>query len=118
MAGNDARAKAFDFAQETTKQILTLAAGIITVTVTFIGSDLKAYPSSTRTWLELSWLFFLISILFGVFTLMSLSGTLERPGEARTPSIYAPGIRVFGVLEVGAFMLGLAFTALFGANAA
>jgi hypothetical protein len=112
----DSLAKAFDFAQETTKQLLTLSTAIITVTVTLIGTELKKVPSGTRTWLEVSWLFYLLCILFCVFTLMSLSGNLERPGEGKTPSIYSPGIRLSAILQVVTFLLALVFTVIFGAE--
>lgn len=113
---DDSLAKAFDFAQETTKQLLTLSTAIITVTVTLIGTELKKVPSGTRTWLEVSWLFYLLCILFCVFTLMSLSGNLERPGEGNAPSIYSRGIRFCAILEVVTFLLALVFTVIFGAK--
>lgn len=118
MARDTAGAKAFDFAQETTKQILTLSSAIVAVTVTFIASNLKTYPSATRTWLELGWLFYLVSIALGVATLMSLSGNLERPGDGKEPSIYSPGIRICAILQILTFLAALVCTVIFGSKAA
>jgi len=102
--------KAFDFAQDTTKQIVTLASGIIAITLTFLNGRLTNYPSDTRTWLEVGWALYLVSVLFGIVTLMALSGNLERPGTDKTtnkanePSIYRCNIRGPSILQVLLFL--------------
>jgi hypothetical protein len=117
----DTLEKAFDFAQETAKQVLTLSSGIIAITVTFLNGKLKTYPASTRVLLEIGWLLYLASILFGVVTLMALSGNLERPNKPgqppKQPSIYAGNIRVAAALQLGTFFLALGFTLWFGSKA-
>lgn len=116
--------KAFDFAQDTTKQIVTVASGIVAITLTFLNGKLKSYPTSTRVWLEVGWLLYLLSILCGVITLMALSGNLERPGKIdktsntdKEPSIYRGNIRAPSVLQVLLFLLATVATVIFGAKA-
>jgi hypothetical protein len=115
--------KAFDFAQDTTKQIVTLSSGIIAITLTFLNGKLKNYPSTTRTWLEVGWVLYLASILLGVVTLMALSGNLERPGTNKTtnaandPSIYRGNIRGPSVLQVLFFLAATVCTLVFGFRA-
>ncbi len=106
--------KAFDFAQDTTKQILTLASAIITVTVTFLLGDLKNVSSSAQTVIEIGWGVYVLSILFGVLTLLNLSGNLERPGDGKSPSIYAGSIRCFSALQVITFVIAVGVTIAFG----
>jgi hypothetical protein len=107
--------KAFDFAQETTKQVLTLSSGIIAITVTFLNGDLKTYPQSTRQLLEIGWALYLASILFGIVTLMALAGNLERPNQPnKQPSIYARNIVVPSILQLLTFLAAVALTAAFG----
>jgi hypothetical protein len=117
---DDAAKKAFDFAQTVTTQILTLATAIVGLTVTFLDGKLKAYSSCTRLLLELGWLAFIVSIVAGVFTLMSLAGNLERPnaGKGAAPSIYAGNIRLFATCQVVFFLIALGFTIAFGWSAA
>lgn len=114
--------KAFDFAQDTTKQIVTLASGIIAITLTFLNGKLHNYASSTRTWLEVGWLLYLISIMCGVVTLMALSGNLERPGtdkanNANEPSIYRGNIKWPAIGQLLLFLAATACTLVFGFKA-
>jgi hypothetical protein len=108
--------KAFDFAQEVTKQLITLSTGIIAVTITFLV-DVVDEGGGRVGALELAWVFYLVSVAFGIFALMSMSGNLERPGEGKAPSIYAPNI-VFGSIgQILCFAAGLASTLVFGFTA-
>lgn len=111
--------KAFEFAQETTKQVLTLASGIIAITVTFLNGKLAAYPSSTKDWLEWGWACYVASILFGVITLLTLAGNLERPQKGEgNQSIYAVNITVPSALQLIAFFVATILTVIFGSKAA
>jgi hypothetical protein len=73
--------KSFDFAADTTKQLITLATAIITLTVTFskdiigVGND---YPKTLLAW---TWGVFIASLFFGIFALMALTGTLQPISE-------------------------------------
>ncbi|HEY9007886.1 MAG TPA: hypothetical protein VIM75_17220 [Ohtaekwangia sp.] len=69
--------KAFDFAADLTKQLITLSTAIITLTVTFSKDIIGKIDSSNRYLLLLSWVFFIISILLGLLTLMALTGNLD-----------------------------------------
>jgi hypothetical protein len=69
--------KAFDFAVDLTKQLITLSTVIITFTVTFSKDIIGNVDDSNRQWLFLSWLFFIFSILFGILTFMALTGNLD-----------------------------------------
>jgi hypothetical protein len=105
--------KAFDFAQESTKQILTLSTAILTLTITFQKDIVGAASAGDRWALTAAWISFLTSIVFGLATLLNLAGNLERPAND-TPSIYRPSIVLFSVLQILAFSLGLLFTLWYG----
>jgi hypothetical protein len=114
--------KAFDFAQDATKQLITLATGVIALTLTFLTDVIKKAPGSSADWLHAAWVVFLVSIVFGVFTLLNISGVLERPGKdeqevALTPSIYRPSIRVLSIIQILTFSTGVALTLVFGFKA-
>ncbi|WDF56896.1 hypothetical protein [Mucilaginibacter sp. KACC 22063] len=68
--------KAFDFAAETTKQLITIATAIITLTVTFSKDILGGAQESTKTFLIWTWGVFIVSIIMGIGTLMALTGRL------------------------------------------
>ena len=69
--------KAFDFAVDLTKQLITLSTAIITLTVTFSKDILGGVDDSNKYLLLTSWIFFIISIFLGVLTLMALTGNLD-----------------------------------------
>lgn len=69
--------KSFDFAAETTKQLITISTAIITLTVTFSRDILGGAENAPKTFLVWTWAVFIGSIICGVMTLMTLTGTLQ-----------------------------------------
>jgi hypothetical protein len=110
---DDAHQKAFDFAQETTKQLLTLATGIIALTITFLKDVAGTASHDDRLYLQWGWIVYLVSIAFGVLTLMALTGNLERPGDGGSPSIYRGNIRLLSIGQIAAFFIGTVLIVIF-----
>jgi hypothetical protein len=103
--------KAFDFAADLTKQLITLAAGIITVTLTF-STDV---PDLSRKWAFAAWVAFLTSVVCGILTLMNLTGHLQLSQKNNIePNIYATKIARPSQLQIFAFLIGVALTMQFG----
>lgn len=69
--------KAFDFASDLTKQLITLSTGIVTLSVTFSKDIIGEVDDSKSYILFTSWIAFILSLLFGVLTLMALTGNLD-----------------------------------------
>ena len=117
MAAMDAHiAKAFEFAQEVTKQLITLATGIIALTITFLVDVLQGHQQGVG-WLKTAWILYLLSIPLGIAALMAMSGNLERPGTGKSPSIYTTNIVIASIGQILTFVAGLALTLLFGFKA-
>jgi hypothetical protein len=78
--------KSFDFAADTTKQLITLATAIIALSVTFakdivgVSSD---YPKVLLAW---TWSIFIASLFFGIFALMALTGSLQPISDEKKKS--------------------------------
>lgn len=109
--------KAFDFAQESTKQFIALSSGIIALTITFSKDFIKSVPPEVRLLALCAWGFYLVSVFFGLWTLLALTGTLEpSKGEAK-PSIRGKNITIPSGLQILTFFVGLVLTAIFGARA-
>lgn len=103
--------KAFEFAQDTVKQLITLSTAIISLTVTF-SKDIISSPNADQQSLLLSsWIMFLLSILFGVCTLCTLAGSLE---SSPNPRIYQGNIRIPSILQILCFLIALILTIWFG----
>jgi hypothetical protein len=80
-------------ATETTKQIITLSTGVVTITVTFFDKFGPAAEdgTSTLTWtLIVAWGLYGMAILLGLVTMGAITGTLDSldrksNGQAMTP---------------------------------
>ncbi|WP_319549497.1 hypothetical protein [Desulfogranum marinum] len=111
---NDLRKTAFEFARDTTKQLITLATGIIALEITF-SKDFVTTPDQTvYVYALLSWLAFLASVFFGVWTLMALTGTLEAEKESVPVSIRGKNIKLPSILQIISFVVGLTLTVIVG----
>ena len=92
--------KAFDYAVELTKQLITLATAIITAVVTLFDKahvDAKLGGYGIKTAL----IIYLVSVIFGIFTLMALIG--NAAGNATSP--YTPNLRFFSGVQIVLFLL-------------
>lgn len=111
MSDSSNKAKAFDFAQDATKQLIALSTGTIAITITFLR-DLAAHASSDAIRsVEVAWLAHGFSILFGICTMLQLAGHLDKSEE---PTIYGGGITIMSLLQIVAFLVGVGFTVAFG----
>jgi heme A synthase len=68
-------------AADTTKQIITLSTGVITLTITFLDKIIQParpdIPHYVPWTMFTAWVFFGLAILFGVITLGAITGTLD-----------------------------------------
>ena len=69
--------KAFDFYADATKQLITLSTAIIALMITFAKEIVKTMPASGKIPLMLGLVVYLVSIWFGLGTLLNLTGQLE-----------------------------------------
>ena len=113
---SEARSKAFDFAQETTKQLLTLSTAVIALTIAFTKDIVAGGSTISKVLLGLSWASYLLSALGGILTLMALTGTLGAAGRSE-PSIMSKNITRPAGLQAVAFVVGLVLTIVAGAVA-
>jgi ABC-type uncharacterized transport system permease subunit len=114
---NKSDEKAFDFAADVTKQLITLASAILTITVTFS----KDTPVDARAWAFAAWIAFILSITFGIVVLQTLTAELQpkiQPATGnQTPSIWNRAIRSFSTLQIAAFLIAVGLTINFGRKA-
>lgn len=108
-------------AAETTKQIVTLSTGVVTLTVTLLdkivphgtGGGAIIVPAS----LAWAWVLFGFSLAFGLFTMMAIAGTLETIDEftngvttTKPVGIYGSNIRIPALLMIITFFAGMTLT--------
>lgn len=107
---------AFEAARDSTKQIMALSTGIITLTITF-SKDFAGEGSGQRILALMAWGVLLVSVLFGLWTLLALTGTLEANDKDTRISIRGKNVTVPASIQVVTFFIGLALTVAFGFSA-
>ncbi|MEX0777543.1 MAG: hypothetical protein WD042_17700 [Phycisphaeraceae bacterium] len=104
----------FEFAKESTTQLIALATGVMALTITF-ASDLVPEGKNNYIWLmKASWVFYFISILGGVWMLHAMTGTLcNGPDDLRHGHLFSCNIRLPSFVQIIAFILGTGFALAF-----
>jgi hypothetical protein len=102
--------QAFSSAQEASKQVLTLATGLVAITVAFLNNLKSAVSSSALVYLHLAWICAGVSVLCGIVTLMLLTGQLGRGEKFAPEAIYSRPIAWAFLGQFGLFIAGLALT--------
>lgn len=106
--------KAFDFALTMTKQVVTLSTGILALMITFLSDIVSDVGLITRIILLLSWSLFLVSVGFGVFTMMALTGNLDPKNWEENFSLYGSSIQTYSKIQMTTFFLGMLLAVIFG----
>jgi hypothetical protein len=109
----DWRAKSFDVLSDATKQLITIATGVIAATVIF-SKDLTL---AARVTALLSWIALTTSVACGCAVLLNISGQLRRAAENNpptVPTIAADGIRKSSIWQICAFVAGVLLLFIFG----
>jgi hypothetical protein len=110
-------------AADTAKQVIALATGVLTLTITFLG---KSSPPASMAPIAVAWAAFLVSIVAGVWTLTEITTALNALDklawdEANAPPGAPPPaprpffgafhsrIKAPGMVMMVAFFVGLGF---------
>jgi hypothetical protein len=108
---------AIEFASEVSKQLINLAAGVLALSFTFLKDLAKASHRRSK-FLLMGWGLLVISMPFGIMTLMTIAGHLARQGEATGQIIYegntvtTSGIQVFSFFGGLCCLVAFAWTAI------
>ena len=106
--------KAYDFAGDVTKQLITLSIGILTLCIAFtdkIFSSEVAHANSCLIFIALA--LFTISVICGIMTLMKLTGTIAKNPNNRNDYIYDCWTRRFSGIQMISFLVAVIFCMLF-----
>jgi hypothetical protein len=100
--------KAFDFTADLTKQLITLSTSIVTVSLLF-GEHFPK-QSVLAVW---AWTFYLVSAVFGLWTLMALTGTLAPVKPPPTDFDIKGNVRLPSALQIVTFGVAVILTIRF-----
>jgi hypothetical protein len=107
----------FASANDLAKQLITLATGILALSITFIKDVLKNNgPVITRP-LKWAWSLYLFSVVFGIWEMMAITGSIFQFVPSLTPTTqYGINVQIPGLLQVLTFLLATIFLIVYGAK--
>jgi hypothetical protein len=103
--------KAFDLAQDASKQVLTISAGIVVVTITFFDDFGAHSPHIAKILMAVAWGIYLISMISGIFFLFTLAGNLQGGTNL---DIYHSNSKTLSLMQVIAFLAAVLITIIAG----
>lgn len=107
----------FVSANDLAKQLITLATGILALSITFIKDVLKI-NGEVVTWpLKTAWVAYLLSICFGIWNMMGITGsTFDAIAKPNDPVTYKLNIIIPASLQIVAFLAATSFLTWYGAK--
>lgn len=112
----ETKIKSFEFAADLTKQLITLSTILIAISITFF----EKFTNEITKWVLISsWILLFLSLIFGVITLMALTGSLgkiQNDTELQASNIYKKNITFFSVLQIISFILGVLLLITFSSS--
>ena len=111
---DDRTKAAFESIRDSTKQMITLATGVLALTVTF-AKDFIGGGAQGRWLVHAAWYAFFLSAAAGVWVLLAVSGSLGNgPDSITHKDAYGLNIRLPALVQVLSFATGLALAVVFG----
>lgn len=107
----------FASANDLAKQLITLATGILALSITFIKDILKNNGQVITRPLKYAWFLFLFSVAFGIMEMMAITGSISEFGSNPTPhTIFDTNVRLPSFLQILTFLSGTIFLIVYGAK--
>ena len=106
----------FNSANELAKQLITLATGILALSITFIKDVLKGDRKVVKWPLVVAWFMYFCCIVFGIWTMMAVTGSIFATVSDPNPTaMYGTNLQIPAVLQILAFLLATIFLIIYGA---
>jgi hypothetical protein len=101
------------FASDAIKQVLTLATGVLTLSLTFHSSFAGRRPTSQETFLFWGWGLLSVAVVLGVFCLLTVTGAVWGAKDSREWQVRIPWIG-----QLLTFMAGVILMVMFAFDVA
>jgi outer membrane protein OmpA-like peptidoglycan-associated protein len=108
------RKQMFEFAGDATKQLITVATGVVAATAIFS----KDLDTTTRYMALASWIVLTISVVLGLLALLTMTGNLHLASVNKVAPTLSEEIHFWSRWQVGSFLIGILLVILFGFFAA
>jgi len=109
--------KQFDMATDIAKALLTLATGVLTLTITFSHDLVTTVNGSHKGLLEWGWGLFFGSIFGGVWLLYAANGSVSNIAKGTRQTIYDKNVAIPMALQQVTFVVGIVLMGIYGITA-
>lgn len=110
----------FQSANELAKQLITLSTGSLALSITFTKDILKSNVPVVTWPLKVAWVAWLLSVCFGIWTMMALTGMVfkltENTAGVAESVTYGANVSIPALLQILMFVLGIALLIVHGAK--
>jgi len=106
---------AFNAAKELASQLISLSIGVITASIAFMKDIIASAPRSGIRALRYAWIFYLSSIVCGIWTMMAITGSLSGTAVAITP--FSSNIKIPASFQIVLFMFATLCMLIFASKA-
>jgi hypothetical protein len=108
----------FNAANDLAKQLITLSTGILALSITFTKDLLKGGGHLVKWPLVTAWFMYFCSIVFGIWELMAITGSIFEAVSSQTPNtMYGANIKIPSILQIVSFLLATIFLIIYGGKA-
>lgn len=114
MDNNEIAKLGLQYVNQFTQQVITLSTAVLALSITFTKDIVKNVPHSPLWILKSAWAAFLVSIIFGLWVMMAVTGILTKSNN-ETLFIVGDTIRFPSTIQVMLFGLGVILMILYGA---
>lgn len=111
---DDQTTQAFLATSDAFKQMMTLSTGVLALEVTLLKDIIQSLPTIAYVALGMSWVSFLLALLFGIAGMLAVTGSLSKVQNISPSSVYEKNIKIPAIGQVVFFGVGMTLTVLFG----
>ena len=107
----------FDSASDLAKQLIAVSTGIVGLSITFLKDVIRETQRVSFGLLTWAWYLYLCSILFGFWTLMATTGSIERLLQDKESTPIVSNIRLPAGLQIVFFFVATILLVFYGVAA-
>jgi hypothetical protein len=105
----------FGYASDLAKQLITLATGVLALSITFVKEFARDERTQSVKWVKLSWFMLLTSVVAGIAALSALTGALVPLGDSASGVLEIPSsARLAGGAQLLLFSGGIGMLMQYG----
>jgi hypothetical protein len=107
--------KSFEYANDSIKLIMSLATGVLALTIAFLKDVIGDGIIHGKWLLGIGWFSLFLAIILGIWAILAITGSLNELAKSALPdrSIMDKNIQFPSILTISSFLIGILFIIIF-----